>query len=223
MDGTLLEAWASMKSIRPKEDEGGAPPRGGGRNPSVDFRGQRRLNVTHASTTDPEAALARKGEGKETRLCFAGHVLMENRNGLVVDVVVSRAAGTAEPDAALAMLERVPNARRLTVGADKGYDTREFVEQCRLLGITLHVAMRRNSALDRRTSRHPGYGVSQRTRKRIEEVFGWLKTVGGGHKLRYRGVARNSQWAELTLAAYKLVRMAKLLLSPPPVMPAPAC
>ena len=143
---------------------------------------------------------------------------MENRHGLVVDVVLSQATGTAETEAALTMLERVPTVRRITVGADKGYDTREFVTTCRSFQITPHVAMKqRHSALNRRTSRHAGYAASQRVRKRVEEVFGWLKTVGGGRKLRYRGVARNGLWAEMALAAYNLVRMAKLM--PPPSSP----
>ena len=149
---------------------------------------------------------------------------MENRNGLVVDVVLSQATGTAETEAALTMLERVPTARRITVGADKGYDTREFVTTCRSFEITPHVAMKqRHSALDRRTSRHGGYAASQRVRKRVEEVFGWLKTVGGGRKLRYRGVARNGLWAEMALAAYNLVRMAKLMPLPSSPGAVPAC
>ena len=159
--------------------------------------------------------MARKGQGQAAKLSFAGHVLMENRNGLVVDVLLSQATGTAETEAALTMLERVPTARRITVGADKGYDTREFVTTCRSFQITPHVAMKqRRSALDRRTSRHAGYAASQRVRKRVEEVFGWLKTVGGGRKLRYCGVARNGLWAEMALAAYNLVRMAKAHVSP---------
>jgi transposase len=207
VDGTLLEAWASMKSFRPRD---GDDKQGSGKNPEVDFRGERRVNATHRSTTDPEARLARKGRGKEARLCFAGHVLMENRGGLVVDVMVSKATGTAEREAALEMLERVPRARRITVGADKGYDIQDFVTMCRGMNVTPHVALRQWSAVDRRTTRHAGYGASQRIRKRIEEVFGWVKTVGGGRKLRYAGVERNQLWAELTTAAYNLVRMAKL-------------
>ena len=217
VDGTLLEVWASIKSVRPRDEERD-PPGAGGRNPWKDFRGERRSNATHVSTTDPEALLARKGEGQAAKLSFAGHVLMENRNGLVVDVALSQATGTAETEAALTMLERVPTARRVTVGADKGYDTREFVTTCRSFRITPHVAMKQGrSALDRRTSRHAGYAASQRARKRVEEVFGWLKTVGGGRKLRYCGVARNGLWAEMALAAYNLVRMAKLM--PPPSSP----
>jgi transposase/IS5 family transposase len=208
VDGTLLEAWASLKSIHPKD--GGETPKPGDRNPDVDFRGAPRTNDTHQSSTDPQARLARKGSGKEAKLCFAGHVLMENRTGLVVDVTVTRATGTAEWDTALDMIEKVPGSRRITVGADKGYDTRDFVTACREMNVTPHVARRKWSILDERTTRHDGYQVSQRIRKRIEEIFGWVKTVGGGRKLRYKGVARNQLWAEFTAAAYNLVRMAKL-------------
>jgi transposase len=211
VDGTLLEAWASIKSVRPKDEDPGPPSGGSGRNPWKDFSGQRRSNATHASTTDPEALLARKGNGQEAKLSFAGHVLMENRNGLVVDLVLSQATGTAETEAALTMLRRMPAKRHGTVGADKGYDTKVFVTTCRSLHITPHVtAKRQYSAVDGRTTRHAGYEASQRVRKRIEEVFGWVKTIGGGRKLRYRGVARNRSWADMALAAYNLVRMAKL-------------
>jgi transposase len=212
VDGTLLEARASLKSFRPKDGDPDSP-RGGGKNASVDFRGEHRTNDTHQSTTDPEARLARKGRGKEARLCFAGHVLMENRNGLVVDVSITQATGTAERDTAIKMLEGVPGRHRITVGADKNYDTDDFVITCREMNITPHVACREWSNLDQRTVRHPGYQVSQRVRKRIEEIFGWIKTVGGGRKLRYVGVARNQLWAELTVAAYNLVRMAKLAVA----------
>jgi transposase len=211
VDGTLLEAWASLKSFRPKD--GGDDQRPGGRNPGVDFHGERRTNETHQSTTDPEARLARKGRGKEARLCFTGHVLMENRNGLVVDVAVTQATGIAERETALDMLEKIPGARRITVAADKGYDSHEFVAGCRQMSVTPHVAYRQHTVLDRRTTRHPGYQVSQRVRKRVEEIFGWVKTVGGGRKLRYIGVARNQLWAQLTAAAYNLVRIAKLALT----------
>ena len=207
VDGTLLEAWASLKSIHPKDGE---PPQPGKRNPDVDFHGQSRTNDTHCSNTDPEARLARKGSGKEAKLCFAGHVLMENRNGLVVDVMVTRATGTAERDTALDMIEKVPGSRRITVGADKGYDTRDFVVACREMNVTPHVARRKWSIVDERTTRYEGYSISQKVRKRIEEIWGWVKTVGGGRKLRYKGVERNQLWAELTAAAYNLVRMAKL-------------
>lgn len=211
VDGTLLEAWASMKSFRPRD--GGGAPQGEGKNPTVDFRGEQRSNVTHGSTTDPEARLARKGPGREAKLCFSGHVLMENRNGLVVDVMVTQATGRAEREAALEMLDRVPGTRRITVGADKNYDTFDFVAECREMNVTPHVACRLFSNLDRRITRHPGYGLSQRVRKRVEEIFGWIKTVGGGRKLRYLGVARNQLWAELTAAAYNLVRIARLAMA----------
>lgn len=212
VDGTLLEAWASLKSFCPK-DGSGETPTTGGKNPGVDFRGEHRTNDTHQSSTDPEARLAKKGAGKEAKLCFAGHILMENRTGMVVDVTLTRATGTAEREAALDMLEKVPGKHRITVAADKGYDTEDFVSQCREMNVTPHVACRQWSNLDQRTIRHPGYHVSQRVRKRIEEIFGWIKTVGGGRKLRYIGVARNQLWAELTAAAYNLVRIAKLAVS----------
>ena len=212
VDGTLLEAWASLKSFRSKDGDDGTPTNGE-KNPSVDFHGEQRTNDTHQSTTDPEARLARKGRGKEARLCFTGHVLMENRNGLVVDVAFTQATGTAERDAALDMLEQVPGSRRATVGADKGYDTLDFVTSCRMMNVTPHVARRQTSKVDGRTTRHAGYQTSQRIRKRVEEVFGWVKTVGGGRKLRYRGVAHNRLWWELTAVAYNLLRMAKLALT----------
>jgi IS5 family transposase len=180
----------------------------------VDFRGEQRTNDTHVSTTDPEALLARKGPGREAKLCFAGHVLMENRNGLVVDVEITQATGMAERDTALDMLQAVPGSRRLTVGADKGYDTKDFVWECRDMDITPHIARKQHSAIDTRTTRHESYRVSQRIRKRVEEIFGWVKTVAGGRKLRYRGVEKNQLWAEVTLAGYNLVRMAKLTQAP---------
>jgi transposase len=214
VDGTLLEAWASLKSFRPKDGEG-SPPTTGEKNPSVDFHGEKRMNDTHQSTTDPVARLAKKGRGKEAGLCFTGHVLMENRHGLVVDVALSQATGTAERDAALDMLEQVPGSHRITIGADKGYDTAEFVTSCRMMNVTPHVARRQTSRVDGRTTRHAGYQVSQQIRKRVEEVFGWVKTVGGGRKLRYRGVERNRLWWEFTAAAYNLLRMAKLALTIP--------
>ena len=217
VDGTLLHAWASLKSVRPRRDDD-PPPAVGGRNRDVDFRGQRRKNETHVSQTDPEARLARKGAGQETRLCFAGHVLMENRNGIAVDVVLTQATGTAERDAAAQMLDRRRGRRRITVGADKAYDTTGFVARCRTLKVTPHVAQHttnRRSRIDGRTTRHPGYAVSQRVRKRVEEIFGWVKTVGCGRKLRYIGVARNQAWATIAAAAYNLVRMAHIELAQP--------
>jgi transposase len=211
VDGTLLEAWASLKSFHPKDE--GKPPGDGGKNPSVDFRGQQRTNDTHESTTDAEVRLAKKGHGKEAKLSFAGHVLMENRNGLVVDLALTQATGTAEREAALTMLSHVPNSHRITLGADKNYDTEDFIMACRDWNVTPHVACRQSTILDGRTTRHTGYQVSQRIRKRVEEIFGWIKTVGEGRKLRYKGIARNRLWMELTVVAYNLVRMAKLALT----------
>lgn len=242
VDGTLLESWASMKSFRPKpqvetaepqesepgEQQDDDPPSvSAGRNPDVDFHGERRSNTTHASTTDPDARLMRKGKGKEAKLCMMGQVLMENRNGLAVDVLLTHATGTAEREAAVRMLDRRPEPQqRGTVGADKAYDTRDFVADCRERGMTPHVAQNtsgRRSAIDGRTTRHPGYAISQRVRKRVEEIFGWVKTVGGGRKLRYIGLERNQFWAELTAATYNLVRMARIeVTSRVPAEPAAA-
>lgn len=215
VDGTLLEAWASLKSLRRRDSDEHEPP-GPGRNADVTYRGERRRNETHVSATDPEAKLARKGPGKEARLAFAGHALMEHRSGLVVGVDLTPAAGTPEWQVALGMLDRLPGSGRKTVAGDRAYDNRGFVAGCRQRGITPHVAQypttrNRKSAIDGRTTRHPGYRVSQRWRKRIEEFFGWLKTVGGGRKLRYIGVQRNRMWAEIGAAAYNLVRMARLM------------
>jgi transposase len=211
VDGTLIEAWASLKSFRPKD----APPPegGGGRNPEVDFHGEKRLNQTHASTTDPEARLFRKGKGKEAKLCFMGHVLMENRHGLVVSPRLTSATGTAEREAAEAMVEAVPGRHRITVGGDKAYDTLEFVQSLRALKAVPHLAQNcngRKSAIDGRTTRHPGYAVSQRLRKRVEEIFGWMKTVGNLRKTRHRGEDRVGWVFTLTAAAYNLVRIRNL-------------
>ena len=211
VDGTLIEAWASLKSFRPKD----APPPegGGGRNPGVDFHGEKRLNQTHASTTDPEARLFRKGKGKEAKLCFMGHVLMENRHGLVISPRLTAATGTAEREAAEAMVEGVPGRHRITVGGDKAYDTRGFVQAMRGLKAVPHVAQNcqgRKSAIDGRTTRHPGYAVSQRLRKRVEEIFGWMKTVGNLRKTRHRGEDRVGWMFTLTAAAYNLVRIRNL-------------
>ena len=211
VDGTLLDAWASMKSVQPRD--GGNPPAGGGKNPTVDFHGQHRTNETHASTTDPDARLARKADGQAAKLAYAGHVLMENRTGLVVDILITKATGRAEREAALAMLDRQRRAGRITLGADKGYDTEDFVAGCRDREVTPHVAQHttnRRSRIDERVTRHAGYVTSQRLRKRVEEIFGWIKTVGGGRKLRYIGVAKNQLWAHITGAAFNLVRMARL-------------
>lgn len=215
VDGTLIEAWASMKSVRPKDGSSDGPSPEG-RNPTVDFRGEKRSNDTHASTTDPEARMYRKGKGKETKLCYMGHVLMENRNGLVVDACTTLATGKAEREAAVELLKAVSGTKRITVAADKGYDTRDFVKTLRDLRVTPHVAQNttgRRSAIDARTTRHPGYAVSQRIRKRIEEVFGWDKTVAGLRKTRFRGPERTNWWFVLSQAAYNLVRMRKLKTS----------
>lgn len=212
VDGTLIEAWASAKSFRPKDDDS-PPPSGGGRNPEVDFHGQKRCNDTHASTTDPEARMARKGKGKEAKLSFQGHLLMENRNGLVVDGRVTEANGTAERDAALGMVEALSGTHRVTLGADKGYDAEAFVALLRELKATPHIAQNdtsRSSAIDGRTTRHPGYAVS--LCKRIEECFGWAKTVGGLRKSRFVGRAKLDFMFMLTFAAYNLVRMRNLEL-----------
>jgi len=216
VDGTLLEAWASVKSFRPKDGDGGATGGGGGRNPDVNYRGEKRSNATHSSITDPEARLARKGNAQEAKLYYSGNVLMENRNGLIVDLDLLEATGFAEREAGLDLLRRQRRRgrrRRLTVAGDRGYDTRGFVAGCRELAVTPHLARNttnRRSAIDRRTTRHAGYAVSQRVRKRVEEIFGWVKTVGGGRKLRYIGRERNREWLLLTGAAYNLVRIGTL-------------
>lgn len=215
VDGTLIDAWASHKSFRRKDDDS---PRPQGRDPQVDFKGETRSNATHQSTTDPQARLYRKSPGDKSRLCHMGHILMENRNGLVLDVLVTQASGTAERDAALVMLDRRRGPRRrVTLGADKGYDTRSFVEELRQREVTPHVAQhttKRKSAIDGRTTQHQGYRLSQRVRKRVEEVFGWMKTVGGGRKLRYIGTQKNQLWATLAAATYNLVRLANLAIKP---------
>ena len=214
VDGTLLEAWASLKSLRRRDDDDEGPSEGG-RNPSVDYHGERRTNATHVSATDAEARLARKSYNQAARLSFAGHILMEHRSGLAMDVEVTQAVGVPEWEAALRMLHRLPSGGRKTVAGDRAYDNKGFVAGCRERRITPHVAQfpttrTRKSAIDGRTTRHAGYHHSQRWRKRIEEVFGWLKTVGGGRKLRHSGVQRNQMWAEMAVAAYNLVRMARL-------------
>ena len=213
VDGTLLEAWAGLKSFQPKDGKQAAPPDDPG-NPTVDFHGQRRSNQTHASKTDPDAKLARKGPGKEAKLSYCGNLLMENRNGLIVNAELLEANGRAERDAALLMLEQVPGTKRVTAGADKGYDTAEFVAECRHLGVTPHVARntgrRGGSAIDARTVRHPGYAVSQRKRKRIEECFGWLKDIALLRKLRHRGLPKVGWVFTFAAAAYNLVRIRNL-------------
>ena len=213
VDGTLLEAWASHKSFKPKD--GSEPPLvSGGRNSELDFRGRPRSNQTHSSTTDPEALLARKSDAAPAKLSYAGHVLMENRNALIMDMELTQADGRAEREAATQMLGRLPaRKRRRTVAADKAYDTASFVASCRSLGITPHVAQNttnRRSAIDARTVRHPGHLVSQRIRRRVEEPFGWIKTVGGGRKLRYKGRRRNRAWFLIAGAVYNLIRITAL-------------
>ena len=214
VDGTLIEAWASLKSFRRKDEKNPPPPDDPG-NPTVDFHGEKRSNQTHESTTDPNALLARKGAGKEAKLSYNGNLLTENRNGLIVNTEVFQANGTAERDAALVMLEQIPGTRRVTVGADKGYDTRDFVAECRHMKVTPHVAqnLKRNggSAIDGRTTRAEGYAVSQRKRKRIEECFGWLKTIALMRKVRHRSIAKVNWVFTFASAAYNLVRMRNLL------------
>jgi transposase len=212
VDGTLIEAWAGQKSFKRKGVEPPEPPDDPG-NPSIDFRGERRTNATHASTTDPEARLYKKATGQEAKLAYLGHVLMENRHGLVVDSRVTQATGTAEREAALAMAEAIPGHQRVTLGADKNYDTHDFVRDLRELRVTPHVAQHttgRSSAIDRRTTHHPGYAVSQRKRACVEEIFGWMKTVGLLRKVRHRGAARVGWMFTFTAAVYNLVRMRKL-------------
>lgn len=207
VDGTLLDAWAGQKSFR-RTDRGRQAPDDPG-NPTVNFRGERRSNQTHFSTTDPDSRLFKKAKGHEARLAYLGEVMMENRSGLIVDACVVSATGTGERDAALSLIASLP-PRRITVAADKGYDTRGFVETLRQLDATPHVARKARSALDRRTTRHGGYDISQRVRKRIEEIFGWMKTVGGLQKLHHRGGARVN-WQFLFVAAvYNIVRLRTL-------------
>ena len=218
VDGTLIEAWASMKSVRRKDGSDEPPPRGG-RNPDRDFHGEKRTNETHGSTTDPEAKLFRKGKGKEAKLCYMGHALMENRNGLVVDARLSEATGTAERDSAVEMVSEQPGTHRITVGADKLYDTQDFVADLRELKATPHVAQNdthRRSAIDGRTTRHAGYEVSQRIRKRIEEIFGWGKAIGPMRKTKFRGKDRVGFQMLLTLTGYNLIRMRNILAEMPP-------
>ena len=210
VDGTLIDAWASIKSFQPRD---GGPQNPQGRNGEVDFHGKRLKNDTHGSTTDPESRLYRKGKGKEAKLSYMGHTLMENRNGLVLDARVTPATGTAEREAAEDMILNIPGKHRVTVGADKGYDTEGFVATLRSMSATPHVAKNdtnRRSAIDARTTRHPGYAVSGKVRKRIEEIFGWLKTVGTLRKARYRGTEKISWYFTLAVAAYDLVRMRNL-------------
>jgi len=218
VDGTLIEAWASLKSFKRKDQKPGDGPDDPG-NPTVNFHGERRSNQTHQSTTDPEALLARKGKGKEAKLYYSANALAENRNCLLIDFQVEPADGRAERRAAVAMAdERLAGSRRITLGGDKGYDTREFVASCRELKVTPHIAQNLTrpggSALDARTTRHQGYAVSQWIRKRIEESFGWMKTIGGLRKTRYRGCHRVQMHAYFVGAAYNLLRIARLVPAP---------
>jgi transposase len=219
VDGTLVEAWAGMKSFKKKEEAASAPndkgpdaPDDPG-NPTVDFRGEKRSNQTHQSRTDKDARLYRKSNGTSSQLCYMGHVLMENRNGLVLDTRVTKASGTAEVDAALAMASKIPGQQRVTLGADKAYDTKDCVQGLRERDVTPHVAQNttgRRSRIDARTTRHAGYAVSQTKRKRVEEIFGWMKTVGVMRKTRHKGVDRVGWMFKFTAAAYNLVRLRNL-------------
>jgi transposase len=214
VDGTLMEAWASQKSFQ-RKDAGGAPTPDDPGNPTVNFHGEKRSNATHESKTDPDARLARKSGGHEAKLAYTGNVLIENRNGLVVDTELLLSNGTAERDAAMLMAERIEGAERVTLAADKGYDTKELVQEMRHMNVTPHVAQntgrRGGSAIDGRTTRHAGYRISQQKRKRIEEVFGWLKTVGALGKTRHRGLFKVGWVFTFAAAAYNLVRMRNLL------------
>jgi transposase len=219
VDGTLLEAWASQKSFRPKDRPDPPSDDPTSRNPTVNFRGELRANDTHQSTTDPDARLYKKGSGQEAKLAYLGHLLTENRHGLIIDALVTHATGTAERDAAGAMVADLPATRRVTLAGDKNYDTKGFVQQLRAMGVTPHVAQypetaRRGSAIDARTTRHPGYAVSQQKRKLVEQCFGWMKTVGLLRKLRHRGGARVNWTFIFTAAAFNLVRMRTLLAQP---------
>ena len=215
VDGTLIQAWASMKSFKPKQPSSNDGGRGGGRNVPADFRGQKRSNETHRSTTDPDARLYRKGPGMEARLCFIGHGLMENRSGLIVDARLTRVSGHAERLAALDMVQHVADRPcAVTLGADRGYDAADFVEELRGMNVRPHVAQNisgRRSAIDKRTTRHPGYANSQRIRKRIEEAFGWIKGVGGLRQTKLRGLAKVDWAFTFVAAAYNLVRLPKLI------------
>jgi transposase len=210
VDGTLIEAWASIKSFQPKD--GPKPPVG--RNDERDFHGEKLKNETHASTTDPDARLYKKSSGKEARMSYLGHALMENRNGIIIDGTISHATGTAEREAAVEMVAEVAGTKRITVGGDKGYDTKDFVEEMRGLEVTPHVSQnvsrKGGSAIDGRTTRHAGYAVSLRVRKRIEEAFGWIKTIGNLRKTRHRGIAKVDWYFTLAISAYNLVRMRNL-------------
>jgi transposase len=210
VDGTLIEAWAGIKSFKPKDGSGAGPSDSDPGNPTVNFHGEKRSNETHESTTDPEALLARKGDGKEAKLSYAGHVLMENRNGLIVNTRLTQATGTCEREASLEMVDEIPGEGRVTLGGDKNYDTKDHVAQLREKNVTPHVAQKKNSAIDERTTRHPGYKVSQEKRKRVEEIFGWLKTVALLRKTKHKGLLRVGWMFAFAASAYNLVRMRNL-------------
>ncbi len=215
VDGTLVEAWAGHKSFKKKGSKNAPPPDDPG-NPTVDFKGEKRSNATHASTTDPDSRLYRKSFGTESKLCYSGHILMENRHGLAVGGRVTQATSYAERDAAIEMLAKTHIGGRATLGADKAYDVRDFVETLRLIRVTPHLASKvRCGALDGRTTRHPGYAVSQRKRKLVEQIFGWMKTVGVMRKTRHRGTARVGWTFVFTLAVYNLIRLRNLQAAPP--------
>jgi transposase len=218
VDGTLIEAWASLKSFKPKEPGDDGNGAGGGRNAPANFKGQKRSNETHRSTTDPDAMLYRKGPGMEAKLCFIGHGLMENRSGLMVDARLTRVSGHAERLAALDMIQGVADRPvAITLGGDKGYDAADFVEELRTLNVRPHVAQNtsgRRSAIDKRTTRHPGYAASQRIRKRIEETFGWMKVVAGMRKTKLRGLPKVAWAFTFAVVAYNLIRLPKLLAAP---------
>jgi IS5 family transposase len=214
VDGTLLQAWASQKSFRPRDQD---PPPDGGGNPTVNFHGERRTNATHRSTTDPDARLYKKARGREAHLGYLAHVLMEHRSGMIVRTMVTPADGYGERDAAVLMVARVPGCQRITVAADKGYDTRDLVAGLRGMRVTPHIAQhttRRRSAIDGRTTRHAGYARSQQKRKLVEQGFGWMKTIGGLRKLRHRGGPLVEWVFTFTAAAYNIVRMRRLLDAP---------
>jgi transposase len=210
VDGTLIEAWAGLKSFQRKDGRSAGPSDSDPGNPTVNFHGEQRRNDTHGSTTDPESRLARKGDGKEAKLSYGAHVLMENRNGLVVNTRVTLATGTCEREASIEMVDEIPGQGRVTLGADKNYDSKDHVAQLRERKVTPHLAQKKNSAIDGRTSRHAGYAVSQQKRKRIEEIFGWLKTVAMLHKTRHRGLLRVGWVFSFAASAYNLVRMRNL-------------
>jgi transposase len=214
VDGTLVEAWASLKSFKRKDGSDGKVPPDDPGNPTVNFHGEKRSNDTHRSTTDPDARLATKGKSQGAKLFFMGHVVMENRNGLAVGAGLTHATGRAEREAALELLGDIPRRRRITLGGDRGYDVAGFVEELRRNDVTPHMAQKLHSALDGRTTRHTSYQVSQRMRKRVEEIFGWLKTVGMARKLRHRGLPRAGWIFTFALAAYNLVRIRNLSAAP---------